>query len=230
MIYELQGKKQTNVRTVGFAACLLLLVGCFTQNPAPVLLRGEEFFGAKESDPRYRVVRDHGSATAAGTKTRQGQVIVGDIYSTDTPSVAKEHVRCDFEMPLARGVIASKRVSSTASANCGDGSAIVVDGPAQAVASSEGKVLYIGKDLQWYGNLVILEHDKYTITMYHHLDEVSVKIGDTVLTGDALGTASAISGNVQNQKGHFFCFAMKHNGKSVDPLRHIKECNKGNQK
>ncbi|QJC27309.1 M23 family metallopeptidase [Anaplasma platys] len=230
MIYELQSKKQTNVRTVGFAACLLLLAGCLTQNPAPVLLRGEEFYGTKEADPRYRVVRDRGGPATAGSKTRQGKVIVGDIYSTDTPSLAKEHVRCDFEMPLDSEVLASQRFTSTAGANCGDGAAIVVDVPTQAVASSGGKVLYIGKGLQDYGNMVILEHDKYTITMYHHLDEISVKIGDTVFVGGALGTTSTVSGHVQNQKGHFFCFAMKHNGKSVDPLRHIKECRKGKYK
>lgn len=226
MIYELQSKKQTNVRTVGFSACLLLLAGCLTQNPAPVVLRGEEFYGAKDADPRYRVVRDHSSASAASSKNKQGKVIVGDIYSTDTPSVAKEYVRCDFEMPLDSGVVASQRFTSTVGANCGDGAAIVVESPAQAVSSADGKVLYIGKGLQSYGNLVILEHDKYTITMYHHLDEINVKIGDVVMTGDALGTTSTISGHVQNQKGHFFCFAMKHNGKSVDPLRHIKECRK----
>ncbi|HLE51129.1 MAG TPA: peptidoglycan DD-metalloendopeptidase family protein [Anaerolineales bacterium] len=76
------------------------------------------------------------------------------------------------------------------------------------LASADGEVVVAGDDsqrpygpfLNLYGNLVILKHDlsgfsQPLFTLYAHLSEISVEVGDTVTAGDEIGLVG-MSGDV----------------------------------
>jgi murein DD-endopeptidase MepM/ murein hydrolase activator NlpD len=73
------------------------------------------------------------------------------------------------------------------------------------LAAADGRVFYAGADdrirfgpeLNYYGNLVVLEHALQTenglrlYTLYGHLEDVAVQIGDTVTAGEQIGRVGA---------------------------------------
>ncbi|WP_238523310.1 murein hydrolase activator EnvC family protein [Anaplasma centrale] len=197
-------------------------------------LRGEEFYGNRERDESvdYRLTRDYSERGAATTAASKRKVLVRDISTrgappsstklkqTSKPSPSKE---CEFGMPLDGGKVVHTPSSDSGKAPyCNDGVAIFADGIAKVKAAGSGKVMYVGKGLRWYGSLVILEHNKYTISLYSYLHEVHVKIGDKVKKGQVIATITKSSQSADS--GYFFCFAMRRNGKPVNPVQYIKKC------
>ncbi|PSF32919.1 peptidase [Aphanothece hegewaldii CCALA 016] len=55
------------------------------------------------------------------------------------------------------------------------------------LAAASGTAIYVGSE-ENYGNLVIINHGSERQTRYAHLDKIQVKLGQTVKTGDVLGT------------------------------------------
>ncbi len=60
------------------------------------------------------------------------------------------------------------------------------------VAANKGEVIYTGY-LGIYGNLVVVDHGRGLQSLYSHLTDTHVKVGDMVERGDSLGT-TGISG------------------------------------
>ena len=65
----------------------------------------------------------------------------------------------------------------------------------QVMAAGDGRVVFAGRfplrrNVRWwrYGNVVVLTHGGRYITIYAHLDEISVRRGKTVRRGEAVGT------------------------------------------
>ena len=104
------------------------------------------------------------------------------------------------------------------------------------LAAADGSVVVAGNDKQdlyadhpgIYGNLVILEHHfaemgEPIYTLYAHLDEVLVKTGDTVKTGDVIGKVGASGAAI----GSHLHFEVRQNGmtyqNSVNPELWLKQ-------
>ncbi|ACM49573.1 Conserved hypothetical protein [Anaplasma marginale str. Florida] len=227
------------MRVVALILASFLLYGCFTQEPAPVSLRGEEFYGNRERDENadYHLTRDYGDRGAATTAAPKRKLLVRDISTRGAPpSSAKlkqgpkkpsPPKECEFDMPLNGGRVVESGAEGEKGPYCNDGVAIFADGIAKVKAAGSGKVMYVGKGLRWYGSLVILEHNKYTISLYSYLHEVHVKIGDKVKKGQVIATITKSSQSADS--GYFFCFAIRRNGKPVDPVQYIKKCKKSCQ-
>ena len=188
----------------------LLCFGC-TQKPAPYFLRGEEFHGKKEIDDinEYHLVKYNVQENTESNTTQ------------NTSNVSKEtkifDKNCNFIMPI-EGIITSKFSINNQDKNCKEGINIKSNGTQHVKASSGGKILYVGKGSKWYGNMIIIEHNKNTITTYSYLDTINVKIGDKVTQGQVI--ASIKSTNPQTNKSHL-CFALRKHGKAVNPLLYI---------
>ena len=223
------------MRVVALILASFLLYGCFTQDPAPVSLRGEEFYGNRERDENadYRLTRDYSNGGTATTAASKRKLLVRDISTRGTPPSSaklKQEPKpspskgCEFDMPLDGGRAVESGADSGNGPYCNDGVAIFADGIAKVKAAGSGKVMYVGKGLRWYGSLVILEHNKYTISLYSYLHEVHVKIGDKVKKGQVIATIAKSSQSADS--GYFFCFAMRRNGKPVNPVQYIKKCKK----
>lgn len=81
------------------------------------------------------------------------------------------------------------------------------------VASKSGQVLYAGNGLPEYGNLVMIRHDDRYITVYAHNEQLFVKEGDRVQTGQRI--ASMGSSGQTSQVG--LEFQVREDGSPVDP-------------
>ncbi len=77
----------------------------------------------------------------------------------------------------------------------------------------EGKVAFSGRQ-RGYGNVIILEHKDYVMTVYAHNDANLVRLGDTVKKGQPIATV----GNTGKSTGPHLHFEYRVQGKAIDPL------------
>lgn len=85
------------------------------------------------------------------------------------------------------------------------------------VAANNGVVAHTGNQLRGFGNVVLVKHDNDTMTVYAHLDKVSVKKGDIVSAGQKLGTVGQ-TGTVKEPQLHF---EIRKDRKPIDPTRYL---------
>ena len=193
---------------------LLIAILCFgcTQKPAPYFLRGEEFHGKKELDDinEYQLIKYNPQKNEDANQETTPQPITRELNVINQ--------KCNFIMPID-GIITSKFSMNNQDKNCKEGINIKSDRTKQVKASSSGKVLYVGKGPEWYGNMIIIEHNKNTITTYSHLDTINVKIGDQVKQGEAIASITTTTSSQKNKS--YLCFAMRKHGKPVNPLSYI---------
>lgn len=102
-----------------------------------------------------------------------------------------------------------------------DGMDIAAEAGAEIKASAEGKISAVTSDPLW-GTTVEIDHDKGITTIYSGLaPEVPVKVGDEVKSGDVIGTLGETN-LAETDKASHLHFAMKENGKFIDPETKVK--------
>ena len=69
-----------------------------------------------------------------------------------------------------------------------------------------------------FGNLVILDHGLQTFSLYGDLLDISVKKGDRIEHGQALGT---VGSSVTGPAGLYF--ELRVDGQTVDPLQWLRK-------
>lgn len=80
-------------------------------------------------------------------------------------------------------------------------------------ASNDGKVLW-ASDLGIYGNCVVIDHGYGLQTIYGHMSEFAVKVGDMVKRGQVIGK----SGSTGLAGGDHLHFSMQVDGVQVNPV------------
>jgi septal ring factor EnvC (AmiA/AmiB activator) len=83
--------------------------------------------------------------------------------------------------------------------------------PVRAVA--RGRVDYVSEDFESYGQMVILNHGDGYYTLYAHLSEIAVAVGQEIAAGTMIGR----SGDTGSLKGAVLHFEVRKGGASVDP-------------
>ncbi|MCA4775024.1 M23 family metallopeptidase [Wolbachia endosymbiont of Mansonella ozzardi] len=195
-----------------------ILVSCGLQKPAPVLLKGEEFYGKRDLEyiREYRLVRED---VDPSIRKENRKAVMDKVYRDNNKArnVEIDMVNCKFVMPI-KGTVISTTSSDEV---CRDGVKIAAQGGTSVVASAPGKVIYVGKGLRWYGNLIIVEHRDNYVTVYSYLKNIHVEIGDKVKQGQVIGSAGKSS---TQDKDPQMCFTIRHNGQAVNLLKHMN-CN-----
>ncbi len=79
------------------------------------------------------------------------------------------------------------------------------------VAAAAGKVIYVGKEPRGYGQMIVVNHGKETVSVYFHADKVTVKEQQRVTLGQRIAEVSETSGN----KMHF---EVRKQGRPIDPV------------
>lgn len=79
------------------------------------------------------------------------------------------------------------------------------------VAAASGKVIYVGKEPRGYGQMIVVNHAKETVSVYFHTDKVLVKEQQRVLLGQKLAEVADGVGN----KMHF---EVRRQGRPLDPV------------
>jgi lipoprotein NlpD len=85
------------------------------------------------------------------------------------------------------------------------------------VAANNGVVAHSGNQVRGFGNVVLVKHDNGTMTVYAHLDKVSVTNGQVVSAGEKLGTVGK-TGTVTQPQLHF---EIRQGSKPVDPTPYL---------
>ncbi len=88
----------------------------------------------------------------------------------------------------------------------------------EIVAVAAGVVTYSG-DRSGYGMMVEINHGNGYVTRYAHNAENLVAVGDDVRQGQSI----ALMGSTGRATGPNLHFEVRHLGRPVDPLRHIRE-------
>jgi len=205
-------------RIASFFILSAILISCGLQKPASVLLKGEEFYGKRDLEytREYRLIRED---VDSSIRKENRKAVIDKVYrdNNKAQNVEINGVSSKFVMPV-KGTIISTTSSDEV---CKDGVKIAAQGGTNVVASAPGKVIYVGKGLRWYGNLIIVEHKDNYVTVYSYLKNIHVEIGDKVKQGQVIGSAGKSS---TQDKDPQMCFTIRHNGQAVDPLKHMN-CN-----
>lgn len=69
-------------------------------------------------------------------------------------------------------------------------------------AAEQGVVVYQGKQIEGYGNMVLIRHAGGYLTAYAHMDKTLVRKGEKIKRGQTIGTVGT-SGNVKESQLHF---------------------------
>lgn len=95
---------------------------------------------------------------------------------------------------------------------------IEIDAPAEAPARAvhEGTVVFAER-FKGYGLMVVLDHGGKHHSLYAHLAETSVQVGQRVAAGDVLGTVGA-----SGTEGASLYFEMRFQGRPEDPVEWLK--------
>jgi len=84
------------------------------------------------------------------------------------------------------------------------------------IASAPGFVRYAAA-YRGYGGLVVIGHQGEWITVYGHLDRMTVRPGQFVIQGTVIGSV----GRTGHSSGPHLHFEIRHRGIPVDPLRYL---------
>ena len=80
-------------------------------------------------------------------------------------------------------------------------------------AADSGVVIYSGTISGGYGNLVAIDHQNGYLTLYAHLNSLSLSCGQSVTRGQAVGTC----GSTGNSTGAHLHFEVRQNGGFINP-------------
>ncbi len=120
-----------------------------------------------------------------------------------------------FQWPVKGEVIAEFGPSARGVHN--DGVNIAAKAGTVVGAAAKGTVAFVGDNIKSFGRLVLIKHDGGIITAYAHLGQVTVREGDIVTAGQALGTVGS-SGRVTTPQLHF---EIRKTRQPIDPRRMI---------
>jgi murein DD-endopeptidase MepM/ murein hydrolase activator NlpD len=84
-------------------------------------------------------------------------------------------------------------------------------------AAADGVVVAVGHTKVGYGNYVVIAHGGGVMTLYGHLLETNVDVGNKVLRGQRIG----LEGSTGWSTGAHVHFELRVNDSVVDPLPHL---------
>ena len=140
--------------------------------------------------------------------------IIFSLFLLNSCAFLKESSLLVFQWPLKKYTLTQKFSSVKRPPHLGIDLKAPVGSP--VLSSHSGRVVYAGRRLTGYGNLIILEHSSWA-SLYAHLQEIKVKIGQKVNPGDIIGAL----GNTGRTSGPHLHFELIYKGKTVDPLIHL---------
>ena len=85
------------------------------------------------------------------------------------------------------------------------------------LAINDGKVAYTGF-LRNYGNVVAVDHGSYLLSLYLHLSQINVSVGQSVKKGDVI----ALSGATGYVLGPHLHLTIRIGGISIDPMKFMQ--------
>lgn len=99
-----------------------------------------------------------------------------------------------------------------------DGINIAVPEGTAVGAVNNGVVAHVGNQARGFGNLILVKHPDGKISVYGHLKDTAVKVGDKVTAGQKIGSAGT-SGGVSQSQVHF---ELRQGKTPLNPTEYLK--------
>ena len=141
--------------------------------------------------------------------------IIFSLFLLTACAFLRESSRMAFLWPLNRYTLTQKFSAVKRPPHLGIDLKAPIGSP--VLSSHSGRVVYAGRKLTGFGNVIILEYSPYWASLYAHLQEIKVKTGQKVNPGDVIGAL----GNTGRTSGPHLHFELIYKGKTVDPLIHL---------
>ncbi|HVE13529.1 MAG TPA: M23 family metallopeptidase [Elusimicrobiota bacterium] len=116
-----------------------------------------------------------------------------------------------YRWPLRAGVVSSEFGSRWGKHH--DGLDVAADMGVPVYAAAPGKVIYADDKLRGYGNVVIVQHDQRTTTLYAHNSAFKVRQGQKVAKGEVI----SLLGSTGHSTGPHVHFEIRVDGKPAPP-------------
>src|SRR2546430_9468324 len=88
---------------------------------------------------------------------------------------------------------------------------------APVMAAADGVVVAVGHSALGYGNYIVIAHGGGIATLYGHLLDTSVKVGDRVVRGQMTG----LEGSTGLSTGPHVHFELRVNDQVIDPMPYL---------
>ena len=89
---------------------------------------------------------------------------------------------------------------------------------AVVLSSQSGRVVYAGQKFTGYGKVIIIEHSPHWASLYSHLSQINVQLGQQVKQGQAIGAV----GSTGNSSGPHLHFEIMYKKQNVNPLIYLR--------
>lgn len=122
-----------------------------------------------------------------------------------------------FSWPVRGKILSNYGAKSNGLFN--DGINIAATRGSVVKAAENGVVAYAGNEVKGMGNLIIIQHDGGWMTVYAHMDSMSVRRGVRVNVGQKIGTVGK-TGKVDSPQLHF---EIRKGTKAYDPSAYLKK-------
>lgn len=175
--------------------------------------------GAKQTTkPTQTKTETKKTQSKAETKPAQKtQTKTTEKTATTKPQTVPARSASKFTWPV-RGTILS-HYGAKSGGLYNDGINISAAAGATVVAAENGVVAYAGNEVRGMGNLIIIQHADGWMTVYAHLNSMSVRRGARVNVGQKIGTVGQ-TGKVTKPQLHF---EIRKGTKSYNPTNYLKK-------
>lgn len=167
---------------------------------APVATHVQSKYGTPPATPKVAEKTNVPKGIAKGAQpVKHTQQKISSDPNKKLPSIAARS-SSKFSWPVRGKILSHYGAKSGGLFN--DGINIGASRGTPVKAAENGVVAYAGNEVKGMGNLVIIQHSGGWMTVYAHMDSMSVRRGARVSVGQKIGTVGA-TGKVDQSQLHF---------------------------
>lgn len=167
---------------------------------APVVTHAQSKYGTPPATPKVAKKTNVPKGIAKGVQpVKHTQQKISSDPNKKLPSIAARS-SSKFSWPVRGKILSHYGAKSGGLFN--DGINIGASRGTAVKAAENGVVAYAGNEVKGMGNLVIIQHSGGWMTVYAHMDSMSVRRGARVSVGQKIGTVGA-TGKVDQSQLHF---------------------------
>ncbi len=173
---------------------------------------------AKKTDVSVPVIKEKQDVNVK-TETKKTVKAEKKISSNPNKKLPKIMARSSskFSWPLHGKVLSNYGAKTNGLFN--DGINIAAARGSTVAAAENGVVAYAGNEIKGMGNLVIIQHSDGWMTVYAHMDSMSVRRGSRVTVGQKIGSVGQ-TGKVDRPQLHF---EIRKGTKAYNPMSYLKK-------
>lgn len=220
----------TQLMNAALAGVILLTAACVgapknSKGPVP-----PGYYRVQTGDNLYRIGLRFGQSAATlarwnnlvdPTRIEVGQVLKvsdkADKGSAGAAPVAKEVKPTNTVMPM-KWPVDNRQIIANYNGSTNKGIDFAGERGTPVRAAEAGKVLFAGEGVRGYGKLILISHNRSTLTAYAHNDQILVKKDQTVKAGEQIATMG--DSETDRVKLHF---EVRVGGKAVNPLTYLNQ-------